>query len=78
VSSPLAAAHTLRSWTRLPVAVSGGFSATDHTIINGSDWDILIVGRSISEAVRPREAAQQLITLIHQRGARRAGARDTY
>ncbi|MEV6987007.1 orotidine 5'-phosphate decarboxylase / HUMPS family protein [Sphaerisporangium sp. NPDC051017] len=64
VSHPLARARTLRSWSRLPVAVSGGFSTTDLPVIASQDWDILIVGRSITEAVRPRSAAEQFLKIV--------------
>ncbi|WP_218125815.1 orotidine 5'-phosphate decarboxylase / HUMPS family protein [Sinosporangium album] len=64
VSHPLARARAVRSWSRLPVAVSGGFSTTDLPVIVSQDWDILIVGRSITEAVRPRSAAEQLLKIV--------------
>jgi 3-keto-L-gulonate-6-phosphate decarboxylase/transcriptional regulator with XRE-family HTH domain len=74
VQAPLTAIRTLRGWTRLPVAVSGGFSATDHAVISSKDWDIMIVGRSICDAVHPRDAARQLVTMIHHRGTRLSSA----
>ena len=61
---PLDQARTLRSWTRLPVAVSGGFGTADELIATRHDWDILVVGRSITEAVDPAAAAHQLINHI--------------
>lgn len=61
---PLGKARAVRSWTRLPVAVSGGFSTMDRHIIGSGDWDILIVGRSIAEAVDPEEAARQMVTMV--------------
>lgn len=64
-SHPLASTRALRAWTRLPVAVSGGFSATDRSVAASPDWDILIVGRSITEATRPAAAAKQLHDLVH-------------
>lgn len=64
---PLAKARMIRTWTRLPIAVSGGFSATDSSIVLGSDWDILIVGRSVTEAVYPAAAAHHLVNLAHGR-----------
>ena len=71
VGHPLARARAVRSWSRLPVAVSGGFSATDLPILTSQDWDILIVGRSITEAIRPKSAADQLLKIVHtQRGRR--------
>ncbi|MFE0023376.1 orotidine 5'-phosphate decarboxylase / HUMPS family protein [Amycolatopsis sp. NPDC059021] len=70
VHHPLATARTIRAWTRLPVAVSGGFSTTDYPIIDSNDWDIMIVGRSVSEAVQPEDAARQIITMIHRHRTR--------
>jgi len=61
---PLDQARTLRSWTRLPVAVSGGFGTADEVIATHHDWDILVVGRSVAEAVDPTAAAQRLINHI--------------
>ena len=61
-------AQTLRSWTRLPVAVSGGFSVADHTQLTSADWDILIVGRSVTDAVDPVTAAAHIVELTHQTG----------
>ncbi|MCX2729462.1 HEAT repeat domain-containing protein [Saccharopolyspora sp. NFXS83] len=61
-------AQTLRSWTRLPVAVSGGFSVADHTQLATADWDILIVGRSVTDAVDPTTAAAHIVELAHQTG----------
>jgi 3-keto-L-gulonate-6-phosphate decarboxylase len=77
VHAPLATVRAVRNWTRLPLAVSGGFSTTDHAIMTSTDWDIMIVGRSVADAVRPLDAARQLTTLIHQRAARLSSARDT-
>ncbi|MEU4215863.1 orotidine 5'-phosphate decarboxylase / HUMPS family protein [Actinoplanes sp. NPDC026623] len=75
---PLDTARAIRSWSRLPVAVSGGFSSTDHDIVASPDWDILIIGRSVAEAVDPAEAARQLIDLVRRRqsGRRHAHRRD--
>ncbi len=64
---PLASAKMIRAWTRLPVAVSGGFSATDYSVIHSNEWDILIVGRSVAEAVQPATAASHLLRLVHER-----------
>jgi hypothetical protein len=52
---PLATARTIRTCSRLPVAVSGGFSAADDTLAANADWDIAIVGRSIVDVVDPAE-----------------------
>jgi 3-keto-L-gulonate-6-phosphate decarboxylase len=49
----------------LPVAVSGGFSTTDHPTITSPEWDILIVGRSVADAVNPAVAARRLADLVH-------------
>jgi 3-keto-L-gulonate-6-phosphate decarboxylase len=65
---PLEQARVVRGWTRLPVAVSGGFSATDHAVIGSADWDILIVGRSLTDAVQPARACRLLLGLIDDRG----------
>jgi 3-keto-L-gulonate-6-phosphate decarboxylase len=46
------------------VAVSGGFGTADEVIATHRDWDILVVGRSVTEAVDPTAAAQQLINHI--------------
>ncbi|MGW1682845.1 orotidine 5'-phosphate decarboxylase / HUMPS family protein [Saccharopolyspora sp. NPDC002376] len=65
-NTALDAARTLRSWTQLPVAVSGGFSTTDPTVFTSPDWDILIVGRSVADAVDPTSAAVRVVELVHQ------------
>jgi 3-keto-L-gulonate-6-phosphate decarboxylase len=63
---PLLRARELRSWTRLPVAVSGGFSPTDDVFAHGrDDWDILIVGRAVTDAVDPAAAALRIAELVH-------------
>jgi hypothetical protein len=41
----------VRAWTKPPVAVSGGFSPTDQWTMRRPDWDILIIGRSVADAV---------------------------
>jgi 3-keto-L-gulonate-6-phosphate decarboxylase/transcriptional regulator with XRE-family HTH domain len=66
---PLEQAEVIRTWTRLPVAVSGGFSTTDDLLHADSTWDILIVGRSVADAVDPTAAARQLVN--HVRTLRR-------
>jgi 3-keto-L-gulonate-6-phosphate decarboxylase len=73
---PLAKARAIRHWTQLPVAVSGGFSATDHAIIGSADWDIMIVGRSVTEAAQPTAAAKELFSVVHRAGVRRVNDRD--
>lgn len=62
--------QTLRSWTRLPVAVNGGFSAADHAQLATEGWDILIVGSSVTDAVDPTTAAARIVELAHQSGRR--------
>ncbi|WP_191838986.1 orotidine 5'-phosphate decarboxylase / HUMPS family protein [Catellatospora chokoriensis] len=66
VDDPMAGARLVRSWTRLPVSVSGGFSASDDAIVASRSWDILIVGRSITEAVAPATAAAGMLEAIHR------------
>ncbi|MGH8909472.1 MAG: orotidine 5'-phosphate decarboxylase / HUMPS family protein [Egibacteraceae bacterium] len=66
---PLEKARAIRNWTRLPVAVSGGFGPTDYAICTGGDWDILIIGRSITDAVEPVAVANRLVDLVHRRRA---------
>lgn len=60
----LTSARTIRTWTRLPVAVSGGFGPTDYDIIADPDWDILIVGRSVSDAVDPSDVVGHITNLV--------------
>jgi 3-keto-L-gulonate-6-phosphate decarboxylase len=60
-SHPFAAAEKVRAWSRLPVAVSGGFSPTDQALLANPHWDIVVVGRSVAEAVNPKAAAAQVI-----------------
>lgn len=67
---PLDHARTLRCWTKLPIAVSGGFDTTDHDALTNNAWDILIVGRSITDALDPATAAQQLINHLTSRQPR--------
>ncbi|HZD15461.1 MAG TPA: orotidine 5'-phosphate decarboxylase / HUMPS family protein [Pseudonocardiaceae bacterium] len=62
---PLDVAGLVRGWTRLPIAVSGGFGATDRAMASSKDWDIVIIGRGVSEAVDPGEASRAVISLIH-------------
>ncbi len=65
---PLERAAALRRWTQLPVAVSGGFGPTDSPLIRAAEWDILIVGRSITEAVHPAAALASIMSLRQRRG----------
>jgi 3-keto-L-gulonate-6-phosphate decarboxylase len=63
---PLDRARQLRSWTELPVAVSGGFGAHDRDVLTSNDWDILILGRSVSEATEPGMEAQLVVNLAQR------------
>lgn len=67
---PLDRARTMRCWTELPLAVSGGFGPTNHDVLNDPDWDVLIVGRSIVEAVDPAAAMAAMLTKVRARSAR--------
>jgi 3-keto-L-gulonate-6-phosphate decarboxylase len=53
--TPLQVAQRLRRWTRLPVLVSGGFSSADRRALASPDWDVLVVGRGITEAPGRRQ-----------------------
>ncbi|MBN1172998.1 MAG: HEAT repeat domain-containing protein [Micromonosporaceae bacterium] len=61
---PLDQVQLLRSWTKLPIAASGGFEPMDPEAKRRHSWDILIVGRGITDAVDPAAAAHDLITFI--------------
>ncbi|GDY33645.1 orotidine 5'-phosphate decarboxylase / HUMPS family protein [Gandjariella thermophila] len=63
---PLATARTIRTCSRLPVAVSGGFSTADDALTSSDDWDIAIVGRSVADAVAPADMARQLTTMVRK------------
>jgi 3-keto-L-gulonate-6-phosphate decarboxylase len=63
---PLDRAQLLRTWTGLPVAVSGGFGAPDRDVLASAHWDILIIGRSVAEAADPGMAAQLVISLARR------------
>ncbi|MFG2050889.1 orotidine 5'-phosphate decarboxylase / HUMPS family protein [Micromonospora sp. NPDC048935] len=63
---PLARVQAIRSWTRLPVAVSGGFGPSDRDVLTNADWDILIVGRSVTEGLDPELVAQQLVAAVRR------------
>ncbi|WP_328603262.1 hypothetical protein OG943_24595 [Amycolatopsis sp. NBC_00345] len=41
------------------------FSTTDSAVPASPDWDILIVGRSIVDALDPATAAKNLVELVH-------------
>ncbi len=59
---PLEQSRQLRTWTKLPVAVSGGFGCSEE--LANPDWDILIVGRAVTDAIDPGIAADNLLTEI--------------
>lgn len=61
---PLERARLLRSWSCLPVAVSGGFSLHDRDILGADHWDIAIVGRSVAESTSPAAATRGLLNAI--------------
>jgi 3-keto-L-gulonate-6-phosphate decarboxylase len=63
---PFARARRLRQWTRLPVAVSGGFSPSDPSPFLEDDWDILVVGRSVAEALDPARQVEQFVARAGQ------------
>jgi 3-keto-L-gulonate-6-phosphate decarboxylase len=67
---PLDRARQLRSWTELPVAVSGGFGAQDRDVLTSNDWDILILGRSVSEATEPGMEAHLVVNLAQRASSR--------
>ncbi|MEU4360306.1 orotidine 5'-phosphate decarboxylase / HUMPS family protein [Promicromonospora sp. NPDC023987] len=68
---PLRRAEQLRHWTRLPVAVSGGFTASDPAVITSPHWDTLIVGRSVTESVNPLRATRDIVALLSQPSERK-------
>lgn len=72
--TPLQAAQRLRRWTRLPVLVSGGFSAADRSTLSSPEWDILVIGRSITEAVDPAGALRELQETLGRDTTSRSGA----
>jgi 3-keto-L-gulonate-6-phosphate decarboxylase len=61
---PLDQAQLIRSWTKLPVAVSGGFEPTDVDASRRRSWDILVVGRGVTDSLDPAVAAQDLAASI--------------
>ncbi|SCE95628.1 3-keto-L-gulonate-6-phosphate decarboxylase [Micromonospora echinospora] len=61
---PLDQAELLRSWTQLPVAVSGGFEPTDMIVRDRRSWDILVVGRGVTDALDPVTAARDLVASV--------------
>lgn len=67
--TPLERAEALRQHTRLPIAVSGGFSP-DERLRHGA-WDILIVGRAITDAIDPHRIATRFAHIAqHAEGQR--------
>ncbi|MEU0156845.1 orotidine 5'-phosphate decarboxylase / HUMPS family protein [Micromonospora fulviviridis] len=61
---PLDQAQLIRSWTKLPVAVSGGFEPTDVEASRRRSWDILVVGRGVTDSLDPDIAARDLAASI--------------
>jgi len=61
---PLDQAQLIRSWTKLPVAVSGGFEPTDVEASRRHSWDILVVGRGVTDSLDPAVAARDLVASI--------------
>ncbi|TWJ20730.1 orotidine 5'-phosphate decarboxylase / HUMPS family protein [Micromonospora endolithica] len=61
---PLDQAQLIRSWTKLPVAVSGGFEPTDVEASRRRSWDILVVGRGVTDSLDPTVAARDLAASI--------------
>ena len=57
-------AQLIRSWTKLPVAVSGGFEPTDVEASRRHSWDILVVGRGVTDSLDPAVAARDLAASI--------------
>jgi 3-keto-L-gulonate-6-phosphate decarboxylase len=66
VHPPLSRVRAVRACTSLPIAVSGGFSATDRAILGDNDWDIMIVGRGVSESVWPEAATEQVVAMVRR------------
>jgi 3-keto-L-gulonate-6-phosphate decarboxylase/transcriptional regulator with XRE-family HTH domain len=62
---PFGRAREVRRYSQLPVAVSGGFAPADHEQLTDPDWDILVVGRSVAEAVHPERAARHIVDVAH-------------
>lgn len=61
---PLDQAQLIRSWTKLPVAVSGGFEPTDVEASRRRSWDILVVGRGVTDSLDPAVTARDLAASI--------------
>ncbi|MBV9691894.1 MAG: orotidine 5'-phosphate decarboxylase [Ktedonobacteraceae bacterium] len=49
-------AAIIRRWSELPLAVSGGFSPYDLPAMKNMECDIVIIGRSVVDAVDPKSA----------------------
>jgi 3-keto-L-gulonate-6-phosphate decarboxylase len=65
---PIQVASRLRRWTELPIAASGGFSETELRALSHADCDILIVGRSVVEALDPEAAAHRICHAMRSAG----------
>ncbi|MER7164891.1 hypothetical protein ABT336_02270 [Micromonospora sp. NPDC000207] len=63
-SHPLEQALLIRSWIKLPVAVSGGFEPSDVEASRRRSWDILIVGRGVTDSLDPARTARNLAASI--------------
>ncbi|GAB3860625.1 hypothetical protein GCM10029963_63820 [Micromonospora andamanensis] len=61
---PLDQAQLIRSWTKLPIAVSGGFEPTDVEASRRHSWDILVIGRGVTDSLDPTTAARDLTASI--------------
>ena len=68
--TPLQEAQRIRRWTRLPVLVSGGFSAADRSTLASPQWDVLVIGRSVTEAIDPASALRDLYDMLGHHGTR--------
>lgn len=60
------AAAQVRRLTRLPIAISGGFATTDLDALTDPNWDLLIVGRAITDATDPGAVTRRFADLIKQ------------
>lgn len=69
---PLDQAQLIRSWTKLPVAVSGGFEPADVEASRRRSWDILVVGRGVTDSLDPAVAARDLAASIELTEGRRS------
>lgn len=61
---PLHLASRIRRWTELPVGASGGFSEMELGSARQADCDIVIVGRSVVDALDPEAAARRVCEAV--------------